>query len=188
MCFKIKNIMFKFIMNSVYQFVFFFIIVYAILYLRYEFKINMDDNTLYIEDNQNTDIRIDNLLTLYENPKIPQNAKNRNFYENKLHRYFYPITLICNLPSNMQTYISIFSPNETPFLYTSIFKIEVFKKTQYSDIDIFKMENDDYLKTYPLYKNAQFTEIPVSGKQIIHIPKGWWIKTDTPQKFSFLVF
>lgn len=171
-----------------YNFILFFIILYAILYIRYKFKIDPEDNTLYIEDKLDTHIRYDNLLTLYEHPVIPKKIKYRNFYENKLHRYFYPVTLLCNLPANMQTYISIFSPSETPFLYTTFWKIDLFKKIQYSDIDIYKMENENYLKTYPLYENTQFTEIPVSGKQVIHIPKGWWIKTDTPNKFSFLIF
>lgn len=153
------------------------LIAYLVLWIRYVFFVFPNDNTLHIES-RNVPIRYDELLTLYENPSTDSKTGN-SLSEKRLHRYFSSKTLRCSLPDTEQTHIFIFSPNQTEFLYTSFFYVNVLKRKQISFIDVNKPD----LKKFPLYKNSIYTEIPISGKQTVYIPRGWWIFTNNPENF-----
>tara|TARA_Y100000389_G_scaffold204235_1_gene255735 strand:+ start:2331 stop:2840 length:510 start_codon:yes stop_codon:yes gene_type:complete len=158
------------------------LVLYIILWLRYKFKFD-SENTLYIEDRE-VEIRINNQLTLYENPVIPH-SKMQNFQHNNIKRYFYPILLYCNLPKNMLTHVFLFHPSDTPYLETSFRNIRLFELSQSSDLP---SVHDVNLEKYPDFKKSSFIELPISGEQYLFVPAGWWIYTDTPQKFTFSVF
>ena len=142
-------------MNIIVKFLLILSFIYLLLFFRYKYTEVQKNPTLYIED-KNVFVRKDNLLTLYERPKtFDYNFKS--FKESKLHRYFEDITLMCNLPVELQMNLFVFHPDETKHLYTSILDINLFTRVQYSHIDIHKLEEDEYLNKYMLCKNAKFS-------------------------------
>lgn len=150
--------------------------IYAILFVRYYLKYS-DDDTLYIEKSENSNIRLDNKLTLYESP-ASKYMHHLSIIESKLHRSSRSRAFICTSPSR----IFAIKPNaDIPAEWTPTFypNIDPFKET--SPIDVFDLN----FEKFP--QNVEIIEIPMSKNQILFIPRGWFIQFENVNDFNILL-
>jgi len=148
------------------------LIVYILVVIKYYSKFP-NDSILYIEDEPNKNIQNNGKLTIYEiPPKIIEQNWN-TLTETKIHRFFYSRQFYCNVPKESQLQVFVFPPSETINLYP---KTNILKLYQYSDIDIFKPN----IEQYPNFKNSEYIEFQLIGQQIFTLPRGWWLYIENP--------
>jgi len=147
------------------------IFIYGLLLIKYQFDFPSDE-TIYIEDQKVNRIRNDDRLTIYEYRPPKYNTGNR-LSELRLHRCFYSRQFHCTAPNDMQIQIIVFAPSESKKLYPNT---HLLRLSQTSPINVYEADTDKY----PLFKEAEYAEIPVIGGQSFVVPRGWWIMIDSP--------
>ena len=131
------------------------ILVYAVLLLRYYFTRFPDFTTLYIETPGTTPVRNDT-FTIYPAGSAAMPGR-RYAHVAPMYRSFTSTFVHCRLGVSELTHLRIYAP-ETP------------------------MAASTWVWEWPLHQIAKevpdvptYIEIPLSGHEIVHIPRGWWI-------------
>ena len=73
----------------------------------------------------------------------------------------------------MQIQIIVFAPSESKKLYANT---HLLRLSQTSPINIYEADTEKY----PMFKEADYAEIPIIGGQSFVVPRGWWIMIDSP--------
>ena len=147
-------------------------LLYLVMMARHYFFALPSDNTIYIEDQKVTTIRNDDRVTIYEHPP-KATYHGQSLSEVRLHRCFYSRVFHCSAPDNMQIQILVFLPDSGRYLYPNT---HLFRLSQTSPINMLEPQVDKY----PLFKKAEYIEIPIIGQQSFVIPRGWWVFIDSP--------
>ena len=163
--------------NIVIVSVLLFLLVY--IYIQFQFP---SDTTIYIEDQYVEKIRDDDRVTIYEYPP-KETTYGKMLTEVRLHRCFYSRQFHCTAPNTMEIQIVVFPPEQSKYVY---YNTHLLRFSQSSPINVY----EPMLDTYPLFKNAEYIEIPIIGGQSFVIPRGWWVFIDSPSHYGkvFLIF
>jgi|TARA_B000000565_G_scaffold200939_1_gene154552 hypothetical protein len=152
--------------------------------MRYYIFNFQDDTTLFIEDSSVDKVRDDNKLTYYQFPPDYNIQDNKGLsVSKKINRSLVSRKIYFIGKDTEQLSVYIFYPNQTDILL-DIENQSKFDKTIESvfgfsfhkTLNNFKMTSDFDITKH--YEKLEFLEIPITGGQLIYVPKGFWFYTD----------
>ena len=152
--------------------------------MRYYIFNFQDDTTLFIEDSSVDKVRDDNKLTYYQfPPNYETQDKEGVSVSNKINRSFSSRKIYFTGKDTEQLSVYIFNPNQSDLLL-SVENQSTFDKLIESLFGFSFEKGIRSLKTTSdfdianQYEDLEFLEIPLTGGQLIYIPKGFWLYSD----------